>query len=181
MGVVTDILAIWDRLLQVLSKKDATAREAQQLGKAETAIYTVFNDPKYPKRQRSFGAIRKKLYFLNDSSGAFDKAKALEILSDMGAQHVRGEDDDALFHLPQPEKLEARDDGSGGTKEPKQPFLRLWFLLIVLLVLLALWLSPVFSWVPGLFPSGTTSFQDCISSGEDTPERWALCYSKHPE
>ncbi|SMX30320.1 hypothetical protein TRP8649_04463 [Pelagimonas phthalicica] len=184
MGAIQDILSVGEKLRDAAREGEAEQERLEFQDKVKLAIREVFDDPDYPKRRRSFGAIRKKLFIFDDSSEDFSHARLRQILFSMEVEHLRGEGDAAYFYLPpltQPQK--AKDVAVGtNIRAPRRPSkLWLWFLLIVLLVLLALWLWPVISQVAGLFPSGTTSFQDCISSGEDTPERWALCYSKHPD
>jgi len=73
-------------------------RRANQFDDAVAAnIRELFDDPKFPKRRRSFGVIRKSF------GGYFDdEPKELhKHLIRMGASHKKGSDDDALWHLPE--------------------------------------------------------------------------------
>ncbi|MFY0619454.1 hypothetical protein [Shimia sp.] len=60
-----------------------------------TRVHALFDDPQYPKRQRSFGAIQKSL-------GVFDNKEdeLRDILFDMGAVVIHGEDDTQHWYLP---------------------------------------------------------------------------------
>ncbi|MBO9467750.1 hypothetical protein J7443_21140 [Tropicibacter sp. R15_0] len=184
MGAIQDILSVGEKLRDAAREGEAEQERLEFQDKVKLAIREVFDDPDYPKRRRSFGAIRKKLFIFDDSSEDFSHARLRQILFSMEVEHLRGEGDAAFFYLPPLTQQEVATDDTRGIGDPppeKPSKLWPWFLAFVLLVLLALWLSPVYSWVAEIFQPGTTSFQDCISSGEDTPERWALCYSKHPE
>lgn len=72
-------------------------RRAGEFDDAVSAnIRELFSDPKYPKRRRSFGAIRKSFggYF-DDNPNELRKH-----LIRIGASHKRGDGDDAFWHLP---------------------------------------------------------------------------------
>lgn len=59
-------------------------------------VKELFDDPSYPRRRRSFGVIKKSFggYFDNDLN------ELKRHLIRIGASHVRGEGDSALWYLP---------------------------------------------------------------------------------
>lgn len=59
-------------------------------------IRELFGDPRYPRRRRSFGVIRKSFggYFDDDPK------ELHKHLIRIGASHKKGSNDDALWHLP---------------------------------------------------------------------------------
>ncbi|MGH1413638.1 MAG: hypothetical protein ACRBB0_09090 [Pelagimonas sp.] len=171
MFSLSDFFDLADRLKSAQTEEDKHASVEALRHLVEADIIRIFNNPQYPKRRRSFGKIRELLGIFDDSSSARSDPALREILYLMGARVHRGKGDDALWHLPK----------IGDRENPPSRKLK-WSLVYKILIVLAT-LALVFSVLPKFWSLGgrSISFPDCISKGEDTPERWAKCYSRHPD
>lgn len=101
--MLTDLLTLRKELQSAATESERRSRDAAFRTAVEAEIRTLFDDPDFPARRRSFSVIRKRL-------GVFDAdADALkEILFSMGARVHRGEGDTALWTLPPEETGSAR-------------------------------------------------------------------------
>ena len=129
----------------------------------QVRIHDLFDDPQYPRRRRSFEAIRKKL-------GIFEgrEAELRQRLFDMSAEVIKGEGEDQLWHLP---------PGTPRPEEPKKPrppvLLLGLMVLAVAVAVLIFWEKAVGETFPEtvarLFASSPVfeTFQDCIAARPD--------------
>ena len=110
--MISDLLKILQAIQSSSSAEEKARLEQELLTAVESDINALFDDPKYPKRRRTFGAIRRALGIFDDGP-----QRLKEILYNMGARPVSGEGDEAYWEL---KKAVARMD-SGGSVLPDPP------------------------------------------------------------
>ena len=184
--MIGDLLDLLRAAQSAQSDQEKTERESAFRQAVEVEIQNLFQDPKYPNRRRSFGAIRKRL-------GVFDKDPdgLKHILFGMGALVYSGENDDAFWELPD---MVGATNGIGNTiigpSDPVKPprrsrnWVPLIFLAICIVVVLSLW-ETVFSKIPigslsDLFEPDRTH-ADCVAKANGIMTEIIKCHQEFGE
>ena len=93
--MISDALKILETIQSAQSAGEKEKLESDLLDAIREDIQDFFDDPKYPLRRRSFGAISRKLGIFDD-----DPQQLKEILFKLGARPSKGEGEDTQWHLP---------------------------------------------------------------------------------
>lgn len=93
--MIGDLIRLYETILDSFAKLIGRNRDKAKRQRAETRIRNFFNNPKYPKRRRSFSKIRAAV-------GTYEgrDAELRDLLDEMGANPYKGEGDDARWELP---------------------------------------------------------------------------------
>ncbi len=159
-----DPIKIEEALRAARSEREKLYQQARLTFSIRKAIHDLFDDPAYPQRRRSFGAIRNKL-------GIFEgkEQELRDMLFAMQARVHRGEGDDQLWHLPAdaPRPVEP--------ERPRPPYrLIILAVLAVLLLVLGLWKQIAgetpFETLSRLWPNPVEfeTFAECIAAQPDS-------------
>lgn len=93
--MIGDLIKIFETVQSAQTEQERKDLERQLVSAAQAEIRVLFDDPKYPRRRRTFGAIRQRLAIFDN-----DPDKLTQILFLMNARRLRGDGDDALWELP---------------------------------------------------------------------------------
>ena len=124
LELISDLLKILEAIQSSQSDEERAELESKLLEEVKNEIKKMFE--KYPKRRRTFGALRQGL-------GIFDPPERQEelkkILFDMGARPTTGDGDEKYWHLPKSLDLETGTNG----KRSLWPFVYTILLLVFLI------------------------------------------------
>ena len=143
---VGDLIKLYDAVQSATNAEEQRRRASELDDAIERGIVELFDDPKYPRRRRSFGVIRKTF------GGYFD-AKPDQLrghLIRVGAKWVKGDKEDALWHMPK--------EASNDQKQKSRNFVGLAFVVLAAILIIL----------------GTIGLFGLYPFGDSTPdiERW---------
>ena len=175
--MLSDLLTLRKEILTASAGHEQTEKAAAFHGQVVAEIYSLFDDPEFPKRRRSFGVIRKRL-------GVFDPddPELKDILFSMGARVHKGEGEEAMWELALAKQTAT--NATPKTKKPHWARLSLWLIVVaVVLVVTNTFLSAVFEIsLLDLLKSlmGTAqSHEACIKAANGNYLEIIQCNSKH--
>ncbi len=180
---ISDFLEIADRLraAQDASEKVAVSQELQLAIQAE--IQDLFDDPKYPNRRRSFGAIKIRLGIIDDSSAEFSQARLRQILFGMGARVHRGDGDEALWELPHKDEQSKSKNGRSDIRSRSRwsyIYAALGALASIFAILAWFEVTPARIW-ESVFDGGPIeerTYEECTRAANDTFVEIMKCKEK---
>jgi hypothetical protein len=175
--MIGDLLKLFETVQSAQSDQEKADREHELETAVQAEIRSMFDDPKYPRRRRSFGAIRQRLAIFDDDPG-----RLTEILFRMKARRVRGDGDDALWQLPE------QTPGATGSQPPRKR--RRWQTVAAVLLGVGIVLglvsankigpSDVYRFVASSFQSGPATRQDCLDQADGNMRKVTQCYQDFP-
>lgn len=136
--MVSDLLKILQAIQSAQSDEEKRRLESEFAQAVHAHIRDFYDDPRYPRRRRSFAAIRKSLQIYNDK-----ESDLRDVLYAMGGRAVKGDGEDALWELPE----------NPGTPMPDPPPRAVWSQVYVALAAIAVLVAGG-GWFLGLYGSG---------------------------
>lgn len=92
---ISDLAKLYETVQSAQSDQEKRRRAGELDDSIEAHIRSLFDDPQYPRRRRSFGIIRKGLPIFDEEPKELQRH-----LIRIGAHRAKGEGDDELWHLP---------------------------------------------------------------------------------
>ncbi len=91
-----DLVKLYDAVQSAETDREKLRRESELNDRISHYLYRMFDDPEFPNRRRTLGALKKGLAIFDD-----DPILLQTHLVRVGATRLRGDGDDELWHLPQ--------------------------------------------------------------------------------
>lgn len=168
--MIRDLIALFETVRTAQSDQERSDRETDLQQAVRTEIRRLFDDPKYPKRRRTFAAIRKPLAIYDN-----DPDTLTAILFAMGARRVDGNGDDALWELA------VTSDQDTPAAPPKRPVR--WQTIAAGVGLLALAILVVTNFDAlrdRFFGQGYSSKAECLAAANGNMRRISECERSFP-
>jgi len=168
--MIRDLIAIFDAVLGAQSDQEKADREAELLDAVRAEIRDLYDDPKYPRRRRTFGAIRQRLAIYDNDPDTLTK-----ILFAMNARRVKGDGDTALWELPR--QVEGAETPAPPRKPMRWQTLAAIIAIGAVVVLGALNFNTVRGWFAG---SGPATKAECLAAANGNMRRISECERLFP-
>lgn len=148
-----DLAKLYSAIQSAESDKEKQERETALDDAVAIHLRRQFDDPKYPKRQRSLGALKKGLAIFDK-----DPITLQTHLLKLGATRLSGEGDNEVWHLPK------GADASPPRRIPWVPILG----VVAVLGFFGIAGQDILAWTAGFVsPTPETDYRGCVAAAKD--------------